>query len=121
MIKRGNKTEELKNAVTIAIDRNQPPVVIIAHPATTCNNDRPEPQDNGNILTGVDLLISEIKMKSDDYDRQVKNFELDLEQFPAFKNLIDLAPEEINERCQAIITGLKQDLEVMEREMELVT
>ena len=60
-------------------------------------------------------------MRSDDYDRQVKNFELDLEQFPAFKDWIDLEPEEINERCRVVITGLRQDLEVMEREMELVT
>ena len=60
-------------------------------------------------------------MQSDDYDRKVKDFERDLEQFPAFRDLLDLEPEEIQQRYYVVITELKQELEVIEREIKLVT
>ena len=71
MIKKGIKTADFQKVVTIAIDRNQPPVVIIAEPISTCNNYIPEPQDTGNILTGVDFIISEIQMNAC-YDLKIK-------------------------------------------------
>ena len=47
-------------------------------------------------------------MEYNDYDWKVKKLELDLEQFPALRNLIDVEPEEIDLRCQVIIAKLTQ-------------
>ena len=72
MIKRGIQTEERQNPDTIAIDRNQLPIIITASPASTCNHEIPEPQDTGNFLAGINYILSEIKLDPD-YDLQIKN------------------------------------------------
>ena len=91
MIKRAIQTEERQNSVTITIDRNQPPVVIIVFSASTCNNEIQEPQDTGNLLTGIDYILSEIKLDPD-YDLKIKELKLELEEFSTLKNIIDLEP-----------------------------
>lgn len=80
---KGGGEDTTDNSVTIAIDKISPQVVIIAHQATNLINEMPEPQDNRNILYGVNFIISEIKTVSD-YCSEVKKLKLDLEEFPSF-------------------------------------
>ena len=94
MIKRGIQTAVSQNSVTIAIDRNQPHVVIIAHPVNTFKNEMSEPQDTGNYLTGIDFILIEIKLDHN-YDLKMKELERELKDLTILKDMIDLDPEEI--------------------------
>ena len=53
-----------------------------------------KPQDTGNFLTGIDFIFSEIKLEPD-YHQKIKELKLELEEFSALRNIIDLEPEDI--------------------------